>query len=506
MTTSVNPLLRTILFTPSVTTGQERGYNASGRLDLSAQVSENLLKDNVQSGYTPDGWGVPICLMGAPGIGKTTEAKAVCAALGLSCVTSIASTKEPTDYNGIPMTSKEKIHDPNGKIKCYKGGETVYATGFEPVLDNKGETVLENGRPLFRKPGEIFVARRGEPKYDLNGNVKRKKQVVWVADTAVPRLYVELAKQKNAVLFLDELTTAAPAVQAALLRLCLDKKIGEFSLPPGIRIIAAANATQDAANGSDIALPLANRFVWNNWDTPTVDSWATWLISGGQNKQNNVLNAEAEQARVLSLWGEQSAKVKGVVCGYLKNHSAMLFKMPHEHNESKDLAFPTPRSWHMAINLLTSARIQGLSVSDQETLISGVIGRAAASELFNYLRTEDLPNPVDILNGKITFKHNMVRPDITFATLTSLVALLTNPLKETNNPLLDAQQKQKLNIFWELALELLEIVPDMILNPVSIVLSKSQFFLAQEGASSAAMKIITRTQSIVAQSGFVRQQ
>ncbi|MGW4569124.1 sigma 54-interacting transcriptional regulator, partial [Streptomyces sp. NPDC004561] len=58
---------------------------------------------------------------------------------------------------------------------------------------------------------------------------------------APPDWAVRLVRAGRGLLFLDELSTAPPAVQAALLRLVLERRVGALTLPPGVRIVAAAN-------------------------------------------------------------------------------------------------------------------------------------------------------------------------------------------------------------------------------------------------------------------------
>ncbi|NLG48279.1 MoxR family ATPase, partial [Gordonia sp. (in: high G+C Gram-positive bacteria)] len=82
---------------------------------------------------------------------------------------------------------------------------------------------------------------------------------------APPDWAVRLVEAGRGLLFLDELSTAPPAVQAALLRLVLERRIGALQLPPGVRIVAAANPPSSAADGWELSPPLANRFVHLNW-------------------------------------------------------------------------------------------------------------------------------------------------------------------------------------------------------------------------------------------------
>src|SRR5690349_1846989 len=82
---------------------------------------------------------------------------------------------------------------------------------------------------------------------------------------APPDWAVRLVRTGRGLLFLDELSTAPPAVQAALLRLVLERRVGALTLPPGVRIVAAANPRGSAADGWDLSAPLANRFVHLQW-------------------------------------------------------------------------------------------------------------------------------------------------------------------------------------------------------------------------------------------------
>jgi MoxR-like ATPase len=74
-----------------------------------------------------------------------------------------------------------------------------------------------------------------------------------------------LAGADHGLLFLDELTTAPPAVQAAMLRVVLERVVGDLTLPEGIRVVAAANPPEEAADGWQLSPPLANRLVHLDW-------------------------------------------------------------------------------------------------------------------------------------------------------------------------------------------------------------------------------------------------
>lgn len=56
-------------------------------------------------------------------------------------------------------------------------------------------------------------------------------------------------------LFLDELSTAPPAVQAAMLGVALERRVGDLVLPRAVQVVAAANPPERAADGWDLSPP-----------------------------------------------------------------------------------------------------------------------------------------------------------------------------------------------------------------------------------------------------------
>ena len=60
---------------------------------------------------------------------------------------------------------------------------------------------------------------------------------------APPDWAVRIARSGRGLLFFDELSSAPPAVQAALLRVVLERRVGSLDLPEQVRIVAAAEPT-----------------------------------------------------------------------------------------------------------------------------------------------------------------------------------------------------------------------------------------------------------------------
>jgi len=85
----------------------------------------------------------------------------------------------------------------------------------------------------------------------------------------------------TAVLFLDELAQAPTMVQNACLQLILDRAVGEYRLPDGVAVIAAANRQADRAGASRITTALANRFYTHIEIDVSNEDWQSWALEAG---------------------------------------------------------------------------------------------------------------------------------------------------------------------------------------------------------------------------------
>jgi len=66
-----------------------------------------------------------------------------------------------------------------------------------------------------------------------------------------------------------------------------------------------------------------------------------------------------------------------------------------------------------------------LTDAETEALVSAFIGEGAAGEFFAFKSKQDLPNPADILDGRVRFVHSSSRLDRTYAVLQACTALVT---------------------------------------------------------------------------------
>lgn len=79
-------------------------------------------------------------------------------------------------------------------------------------------------------------------------------------------------------LFLDELPAAAPDIQKAFYSLLLERRIGEFPLPPGTWVVAAGNRSEDRALVRSLSSALVNRVLVLNVRVDNRE-WLTWATA-----------------------------------------------------------------------------------------------------------------------------------------------------------------------------------------------------------------------------------
>jgi len=199
---------------------------------------------------------------------------------------------------------------------------------------------------------------------------------------APPSWAQNLAASRSGMLFLDELSTAPPAVQAALLRVVLERTVGDLHLPSDISVVAAANPPDQAADGWDLSAPLANRFCHLDWATDAA-TVAEGLTAGFSPPTLPELGSD---------WAHGERRSRADVATFLSLRPSLL-SMPPTERSSAGRAWPSPRSWEMAARLLGASRSAGANFEVQTTLVSGCVGVGAGLEFMGWLADLDLPDP-----------------------------------------------------------------------------------------------------------------
>lgn len=220
-----------------------------------------------------------------------------------------------------------------------------------------------------------------------------------------------LAAAGTGVLFLDEISTAPPAVQAALLRVVLERTVGDLELPADIAVIAAANPPEQAADGWDLSPPLANRFCHLDWEL-TASEWAEGILAGFSQPAVPSLSDERMQPELTA--------ARASVGAFVSARPHLLHA--HPGNEAAaGRAWPSPRSWEMAARLIAASRVSGAVEQVVTLLVAGSVGVGAAAEFLAWREDLDLPDPESVLADPASFRLPE-RGDRAYAALAAVTA------------------------------------------------------------------------------------
>lgn len=264
-------------------------------------------------------------------------------------------------------------------------------------------------------PCETVIASIREPSDFAGLPVVADGKVVF----APPRWARRLAEKEVGILFLDEISTAPPAVQAALLRVVLERVVGDLELPEGIVVIAAANPPELAADGWDLSAPLANRFCHLEWPVES-QAFAEGLTGGW---------GAPVVPRLPDGWRSQLALGRGLVSAFVSVRPALTVAMP-EDGTSAGRGWPSPRSWEMAALLWTAATVAGASEQARAALMMGSVGQGTGLELLNWASEMDLPDPEEVLANPDAFVMPE-RGDRAYAALSAVAAAVAaDPTEE----------------------------------------------------------------------------
>lgn len=257
--------------------------------------------------------GVPIILWGSPGVGKTALINAIAQRNNLTQHILIASTMDPTDVNGLPAIKEIIIRRPDG--------EEENVTVTEPTLQYWSEALMREGK---------------------------------------------------GILFFDEASNAAPAVQAALLSVLQGRLVGRHRLPNEVWMIAAANPADEAADGWELSAPMANRFLHVNYK-PSLEDWYEGMtIAWGD---------EVSEAELMERFK---------VVQFIKTMPALWHNMPTD-DASRGGAWPSPRTWNDVSRVL--AHLQGPNSRGVRNIaVKGLVGEAAAAQFEAFEFTSNLPD------------------------------------------------------------------------------------------------------------------
>jgi len=250
--------------------------------------------------------------------------------------------------------------------KAFKNKRPIFLWG--PPGIGKSDIIKQLGTELDAHVIDVRLSLweptdiKGIPYFDSNSN-----KMVWAPPSELPD--AEMAKQhKTIILFMDEMNSAAPSVQAAAYQLVLNRRVGTYQLPDNVVMVAAGNRETDKGVTYRMPAPLANRFVHLEM-TCDWEDWQDWAVEN---------------------------KVHKDVVGFLTFSKKDLYDFDPK---SASRAFATPRSWSFVSELLVDNDCDESTLTD---LTSGAIGEGLAIKFMAHRKhSSKMPNPTDILLGSV---------------------------------------------------------------------------------------------------------
>ncbi len=238
-------------------------------------------------------------------------------------------------------------------------------------------------------------------------------------DFAPPRWARRLAEAGRGLLFFDEISTAPPAVQAALLRVVLERTVGDLVLPGDVAVVAAANPPEQAADGWDLSAPLANRFCHLEWPAD-----ARTMADGFTAGWHTPAPPELRPG-----WEQRVPVARSWVAGFITARPALAVDVPKEA-AGAGRAWPSPRTWEMVARLVAAAEAGGADEPARSLLVRGAVGQGPGVEFLSWLAESDLPDPEVVLADPGSFVLPP-RGDRAYAALISVAAAVaSDPTEE----------------------------------------------------------------------------
>lgn len=171
------------------------------------------------------------------------------------------------------------------------------------------------------------------------------------------------------LLFLDELNSAAPAVQAAAYKIILDRMVGNHSLHKNVAIVGAGNLETDNAIVQPMSTALQSRMAHLELVVDAKE-WVEWASSHGIDHR---------------------------ITSYINFKPDALYTFSPDHT---DKTYASPRTWEFANRVL---QVADSSSSECLPMLAGTISEGVAREFLGFCKIHlDLPKLNEILQSPTT--------------------------------------------------------------------------------------------------------
>lgn len=188
----------------------------------------------------------------------------------------------------------------------------------------------------------------------------------------VPMRPFKRAAERPTLVLLDEVSAAPLGVQAAYLRVALERTAGDVELHEGSRVILATNPPEQAPGGFELSAPLVGRVSVAHLRPTDEEVLAHLSGLGGEGSPLRLAAASfvaaARRVDLLQVDIPPDCVAGGVPWG-------------------------SPRAWERALRMLAAAHSRGASEPAVRAVLADNVGEQLAASFLGAARLEQLPSP-----------------------------------------------------------------------------------------------------------------
>lgn len=252
----------------------------------------------------------------------------------------------------------------------------------------------------------------GYPRYD-----EETKTIRYILDES-------LDIKEPALMFFDELNTAPEHVRVVAQRIINEKYLGNRKLGD-VWFFIAGNPPGVSANSVPFDPAIVNRCAVFNWSSP-VEWWSSFMVASGKNFLLNKISGDNDSR---SLWRpvfpkvnrkkfeEELEKYIPVSVTFVKNHSNIV------EEPDKSEPYCSIRSITNAVSALCAVKAAtDLQMNEKDALslvVTSCVGEKAADKFLKYIEALDIPDPIEVMEGKVPLPK---RHDIIYIVVTALAS------------------------------------------------------------------------------------
>jgi hypothetical protein len=293
-----------------------------------AQISE--VKEAIRISRSA---GITLFIWGHRGLGKSSLVHQSCVEEGQGFLDLRCSQLEASDIRGLPDRGED--------------GRTHYLPPADmPIADmTPKEVEIELGKVLGVEPKNI-------------------EKALAEADLETERKYYQRLQElqphfQRGILFVDEVNRAQDDVLQAIFQLVLDRRVGQYVLPPGWDVVAAGNFMEgyQVSGFSDPAFLDRFSHITLSTGETTLEEWVNYM--------SNVHVGDATE--VIEFASQNTKHLDGDIAGELG------FSVQ-----------PSRRSWEMVVKVEKSCKANNFSDTAKHEVISGLVGRELATAYRRY--------------------------------------------------------------------------------------------------------------------------